>query len=238
MRPFSWILPGIVLAAVFAPWSPAEPPALIPPPPDTSWSVRAMVVEATTDEGLSPVYDRKRPGSAEHRCRFMNALQVFEGRVGRVRLDGMTIVLAGDLGRDLERTPYGTLVVVTDPLATDAQRKAAVTLVRAIYPIRWARVVTATAPLSLETVPGGFEIRAGSRGSLSVKMDKDAGGKPVVRHGLQYWNATRNEDFRLGRGTFSYRSDGVDVKRANGGGFMTRFEAEGRAIDGRVALDR
>lgn len=199
----------------------------IPPPPPKTWSLKANILEATTDGVLCPSYDGAF-ASPDHRCRFIAAYQVVEGRVGDVKLDGVKFVLAGDLGRDLSKMELSTLAVIWDNSVSEDQKRAIEGLIGRIYPVKWTRKIYSSAEVIREDRPDGEStVRAGTYGTLTLDPVKDEKGEVVVRRDLAYWSAARNDGFRMMRGAFAFRHDDLEFGSPDCAGFLSRIEAEG-----------
>ena len=199
----------------------------IPPPPPKTWALKANILEATTDGVLCPSYDGAF-ASPDHRCRFIAAYQVIEGRVGDVKLDGVKFVLAGDLGRDLSKMELSTLAVIWDDSVSEDQKRAIEGLIGRIYPVKWTRKVYSSAQVVREDrADGGSTVRAGTYGTLTLDPVKDEKGEPVVKRDPAYWNAARNDGFRMMSGSFAFKHDALEFGSPEGAGFASRIEAEG-----------
>jgi hypothetical protein len=75
-------------------------------------------------------------------CKFNNAIKIKEGHVGNVKLDGMKIWMAGDLGGDFTKG-FNSAVVTFEPSATKEQVDAVMTLVPKLYPGNWESAMAA-----------------------------------------------------------------------------------------------
>lgn len=220
------VLPAIAVLAVAA-GSLGRAEDDVPPPPEKTWRLKAEILEATTDDMLCPCYDAPLANPV-HRCRFVAAYRIVEGRVGDVSLDGAKFVLAGDLGRDLSTMEMSTLAVTWDNAVSDDQKKALEGLIGKIYPIKWRRKIYSSADIVREeSQDGGATVRMGAYGSLTLSPVKDEKGEPVIKADLKYWDAARNDGFRMMRGAFMFKQEALEFAQPEGAGFATRIEAEG-----------
>ncbi len=200
-----------------------------PIPVGTPWNLTADIVEASTDAKLCPCYDPMGKDRERHRCRFIMMMRIQEGAFGEVKLDGMKVALAGDLGRDLSGPSITTLVIVTEPGATKEQKEALDKLVREIYPLRWTRKVSASGILAFSSDSSGANGAMGQMGRISLTTVLDENGVPVVKRGLAWWNAQSNSGFTLATGTLSFKGAGEDFSQESCSGFSTHIEAKGVA---------
>lgn len=200
-----------------------DPIAVLP----KEWTLTADVVESTSDKGFCPSHDISVTDSAKHRCKFLCAIKVLEGSYGRVNLAGVRIVLAGDLGRSLDGMEMSSLAVTYDPSLTVDQKIAMADIVQTLIPLKWLKKTEGVAAITWESNDDALEVRVADRGQLVFEPENDSKGQPVVKSGHGWWGATKTGEMRMGRGTFAFKADGLDLKFSKVGAFRTRIEAKG-----------
>jgi hypothetical protein len=226
MNRFLVCFPAALVAGILA-WPSsgrADDPVSVAP---KVWTLKAEIVEATSDKDLCPSHDISVTDSAKHRCKFMCAIQILEGSYGKVNLAGVKIVLAGDQGRSLEGMEISSLAVTYDASLTVEQKLAMADIVQRLIPMKWVKRTEGVAVITWKASDDALEVRVADRGQLAFTPSKDEQGKPVLKSGLAWWNASKTDDMRKGLATFGFRGEGMDLNYSNVGAFRTRIEAKG-----------
>ncbi len=193
----------------------------------TEWTLKADIVEATSDRSLCPSHDVSAADSNKHRCKFFCAIRVIEGSYGRVDLAGLKVVLAGDIGRSLDGMELSTLVVTYAPNLSAEQKIAMADIVQQLIPLKWVKKKEVVAAIEWKSSDDGLVVSVADHGQLDFEQEKDPEGRPVAKSGLSWWTAVKTDDLRLGRATFGYKTDGMDLSYSRVGAFRTRVEAKG-----------
>lgn len=199
--------------------------------PRKAWNLSAEIVEASTDLKFCPCYDTAANDRNTHRCRFIAIMTIREGSLGDVKLDGMKIALAGDLGRDLSGVEMSTLVILTEPSASKEQKDAIDRLIRELYPMKWTKKVHKSGNIDFESDADGAKARLADMGTLGLTITKDENGVAVVRKGSSWWNARVNDGFKMATGYLTFRGEGLDYSQPSCSGFMAFIQAQGELLE-------
>jgi len=229
---------GLCLVAMLAAGCATQPPAAsakspayaaeVPAAAQADWSATIDDIEACSCPAFCQCYFAGEPAlheSAQHAmrfCKFNNAYRISSGHYGDTKLDGMKIWMAGDLGGDFSKGQMDWMVVRYEPSATPQQRQAAEAIIRQIYPVKWGSFTTgpdARMDWQINDDTGVAKLNDGKSAEIVLKQNRDAAGKPVVIHNVQYWAAPSNTGIRVMKNEVEAYRDGskpFEFKQTNG----------------------
>jgi hypothetical protein len=196
----------------------------------TDWAVTLDNIEACSCPAFCQCYFTGQPALHEgtgdahamRYCRFANAFRVAQGHYGDTKLDGMKFWMAGDLGADFSKGQMDWAVLRFEPSATPEQRKAAESIVHAIFPVKWNSFTTGAdgkIDWAINDDQAVAKLNDGKSAEIVLKQNRDASGKPVMIHNVQFWAAPKNSGVRVMKNEVEAYRDGdkpYEFKGTNG----------------------
>lgn len=174
------------------------------------WSLNATLIEACSCPMFCQCYFNPAPAShhggghgsttAEHFCRFNNAVKVNKGNYGSVKLDGAKFWIAGDLGGDFSKGQMDWAVLTFDPAVTKEQREGIMVIWGHLFLVKWNSFTMAKdAAMEWKFTKDRAEARLDGGKTAEVVLRRNPGmtDEPVVIKNLKYWSAPRNDGFVL-----------------------------------------
>jgi hypothetical protein len=192
-----------------------------------TWSIKADYIEACSCHLFCPCYFNSKPEGGHH-CEFNNAIKITDGHVGDVSVDGAKVWLSGNLGGDFSHGEMKGAVMTFDSAVTPKQQEAIKFLMGKIYPVKWAKMETAVAPILWERNGADAHAKLGAgEGDVVLKGVKGADGQQSVLNNVAYWGAQKNNGFQLAKSEHKYKGHGYDYKYKDRNGFMISVESAG-----------
>ncbi|MBI4548666.1 MAG: DUF1326 domain-containing protein [Ignavibacteriae bacterium] len=193
------------------------------------WNLKASYIEACSCELFCPCYFNTHPD--KEFCKFNMGVKIEKGNYGKVKLDGMKVWIAGDLGGDWSKGEMKTAIFTFEPSATQEQVNAAMKVFPQIYPAKWGSVV-ASDRAPIEWKIGGKTATAklgdGTNGSVDLAVVTGNDGKtPVVIKNLTYWGAKKNNGFVMAKSKHHYKGHDLDYSFEDANGFLIDIESSG-----------
>ncbi len=218
MKKFLFI-PFLVLISLALVWAQGKQSAKTP------WSFKASYIEACSCRMFCPCYFSTNPDG--HFCQFNNALQIKQGNLGNVKLDGMKVWLTGDLGDDFGDGTAEWLVFTFEPSATKEQIDAATKIIAKIYPVKWTVLGIDKKNILMEFGEKPYARLGNGEAEIKLDMIKDRAGKQVVVNNLNYFGPTSNKGFYLGYSNHHYEGHEKKFEHQHNNGFLIDLEAKG-----------
>jgi len=247
------LLPMLALAGC-AIGTPAPSPVATSPasaaraPVTATWDFNATIIEACSCPMFCQCYFNSRPAGIgccakpddpdlqKRFCRFNNALRVNHGSYDGTRLDGMKFWVAGDLGSDFSQGQMNWAILHFEPAATKEQRDAIVTILGALYPVKWSNF-TIGKDAAIEWQGGKdrsvARLDGGKMAEVVLKRNQGMSDDPIVIKNLKYWGAPRNEGFVLMANEVEAYRDGAKAYEFKGtNGFMITLDLTSKDVAG------
>jgi len=172
------------------------------PAPTTKpdFEITASYIEACSCDQFCPCYFGKATEHGnQHFCKFNNVLVVDKGHYKNVKLEGVKVWLAGDLGHEWTKGKADWLAVTFDPAVSKEQQAAMTDILFQLYPVKWDVKGVDTIPISWE-VKGDTARAALGNGKGEVILERWKGnnpGKEAVLSNVRYWAAQSNNGFQM-----------------------------------------
>jgi hypothetical protein len=191
------------------------------------WSLKASYIEACSCELFCPCYFNTHPD--KDYCKFNNVIKIEKGHYGNVKLDGMKLWMAGDLGGDFSKGEMKSVYFTFEPSATQEQVDAALKVFAKIYPAKFKDQGVDRAPIVWEKKGKTAHAKLGdgqAEVTLSVVTGND-GKSPVVIKNLTYWGAKKNNGFVMAKSKHHYKGHQLDYAFDDANGFLIELESSG-----------
>jgi hypothetical protein len=198
-------LPHVASAAVFALGSVAGFAAM-PGEQAPDWAFNATVIEACSCPMFCQCFFNDKPAGHhtqeghEHFCRGNLAWKINNGHHGKVKLDGVTFWLAGDLGADL-RSGQGEWAVLTHQASTTPEQRQAVRVfLERVFPLKWKSYAEAEGVIDTwrrDDDTAVATLDGGKTAEIRLKRFPGMTSEPIVIRNLPYVAAPRNDGFAL-----------------------------------------
>lgn len=216
--------------------TPAPAPAGETSAAAANWDFNATIIEACSCPMFCQCYFNSRPAGvgccskpddpelAKRFCKFNNAFRVNRGSCDGTKLDGMKFWIGGDLGSDFSQGQMQWAILHFEPSATKAQRDAIVTVLTALYPVKWQNF-TIGKDAAMEWQGGKdksvAKLDGGKMAEVVLKRNQGMTDDHIVMHNLKYWGAPRNEGFLMMANEIEAYRDGPKSYEFQGtNGFM------------------
>jgi hypothetical protein len=171
------------------------------------WAMNATAIEACSCPMFCQCYFNTQPAAhhqhgadSKHFCRANIAYKVNKGNHGTVKLDGAKFWIASDLGPDFSKGQMDWAVVTFDKATTKEQRDALVTIVGALFPVKWNSLTTAEADIDnwkFDKNTAYATMDGGKTAEIRLKRAQGMTDEPIVIKNLTYWGAPRHDGFVL-----------------------------------------
>jgi hypothetical protein len=171
------------------------------------WAMNATAIEACSCPMFCQCYFNTKPAAhhqhgadSKHFCRANLAYKVNKGHHGTVKLDGAKFWIASDLGPDFSTGQMDWAVVTFDKATTKEQRDALVTIVGALFPVKWNSLTTAEADIDnwkFDKNTAYATMDGGKTAEIRLKRAQGMTDEPIVIKNLTYWGAPRHDGFVL-----------------------------------------
>jgi hypothetical protein len=171
------------------------------------WAMNATAIEACSCPMFCQCYFNTQPAAhhqhgadSKHFCRANLAYKVNKGHHGTVKLDGAKFWIATDLGPDFSTGQMDWAVVTFDKATTKEQRDALVTIVGALFPVKWNSLTTAEADIDnwkFDKNTAYATMDGGKTAEIRLKRFQGMTDEPIVIKNLTYWGAPRHDGFVL-----------------------------------------
>jgi hypothetical protein len=195
---------------------------------EQEWSIKASYIEACSCELFCPCYFNTSPD--KDFCKFNNAIKINVGHVGNVKLDGMKIWMAGDLGADFTKG-FNSAVVTFEPSATKDQVDAVMTIVPKLYPGKWESAMAAPDRKAIvweKKGNNGYAKLGDGDGEVTLTGVVGNDGKSLVKiNNLTYWGAKKNNGFILAKSKHHFKGQDLDYEFEDANGFFIDIESSG-----------
>jgi hypothetical protein len=233
---------AVSLCCVLAAQSPVEKPGGQKEP---DWWFKATNIEACSCTMFCPCYFTASPvpadgqapkdhsGHGSHAaegeafCRFNNAFRINAGQWGTTRLDGLKFWMAGDLGGHFA-DGFTWAVLTFEPSATPKQREAVKAIIRHVFGGSWKRFADgndAAIEWSLDKDRAAARLDEGNAAEVRLKRNQGMTEDFIVIHNLKFWNAPRNDGFKLMQNQLQAWRVGEDAFETRGtNGFVVTIE--------------
>lgn len=191
------------------------------------WSLKASYIEACSCELFCPCYFNTHPD--KDYCKFNNVIKIEKGHYGNVKLDGMKLWMAGDLGGDFSKGELKSVYFTFEPSASQEQVDAALKVFAKIYPAKFMDQGVDRAPIVWEKKGKTAYAKLGAgqaEVTLSVVTGND-GKSPVVIKNLTYWGAKKNNGFVMAKSKHHYKGHQLDYAFDDANGFLIELESSG-----------
>jgi hypothetical protein len=191
------------------------------------WSLKASYIEACSCDLFCACYFNTHPD--KDYCKFNNAIKIEKGHYGNVKLDGMKLWMAGDLGGDFSKGEMKSVYFTFEPSATQEQVDAALKVFAMIYPAKFMDQGVDRAPIVWEKKGKTAYAKLGdgqAEVTLSVVTGND-GRSPVVIKNLTYWGAKKNNGFVMAKSKHHYKGHQLDYAFEDANGFLIELESSG-----------
>ena len=192
------------------------------------WSLKASYIEGCSCDLFCPCYFNTHP--EKDYCKFDMGMKIEKGNYGKVRLDGMKVWIAGDLGGDWSKGEMKSAYFTFEPSASQEQVDAAMKVFPHIYPAKWGAVVASDrAPIVWEKKAKTAYAKLGDgQGEVKLSVVTGNDGKtPVVIRNLTYWGAQKNNGFVMAKSTHHYKGHQLDYAFDDANGFLIEIESSG-----------
>jgi hypothetical protein len=244
MRKILFLLCALLVSAM--PWS-----ALAADNATKDWKIKTTIIEACSCPMFCQCYFNDEPaggeghmhgdmasmdhGAAGHFCKFNNAFQVDKGTYGKVKLDGAKFWVAGDLGSEFSDGQMDWAVLTFDPSVTPEQREGIMTILGAVYPVKWQEFTVAPdAKMEWSYNKNRAVAKLDDGKTAEVVLNRgdycntDA---PVVINNLKYWGVPRNSGFVLMKNEVeAYRAGDKAFEYTGTNGFMITFDMTSKDV--------
>ena len=171
---------------------------------------------------------------AEHYCRANLVLKVDKGYYKNTKLDGAKIWIATDLGSEWSTGKDSWAVLNFDPSVTAEQKAALSDIIGQLYPFQWQKFDVDTQGFTWNVdEKAGIAHAKMNNGKGEVVLEKSKGddpGREIVMQNLKYWQAQKNDGFRMWKSKHE-EFEGKDHKFSYDGtnGFLITIHFSGNA---------
>lgn len=191
-----------------------------------TWSVKADYIEACSCNLFCECYFNMHP-DGEMFCEFNNAINIRQGHVGDVKLDGKKFWMSGDLGSDFSK-PAKLAIITFEPGTTQAEKDAIMTLVTKLYPLPGIeKLHMDEQPITWERKGLNGYAKLGDKAEIKLEGVAGPSGGIVVVNNLKYWGADKNSGFELAKSTHWYKGFDANYKHEGKNGFFISLESSG-----------
>lgn len=204
------------------------------------FDMTATYIEACSCDMFCPCYFNPRSTvhhgehMAEHYCRANLVLKVDKGYYKNTKLDGAKVWIATDLGSEWSSGKDSWAVVNFDPGITAEQKTALGDIISQLYPFKWEKFDTDTQGFlwDIDEKSGTAHAKM-NNGKAEVVLEKYKGddpGREIVMQNLKYWQAQKNDGFRMWKSKHE-EFEGKDHKFSYDGtnGFLITIHFSGMA---------
>ena len=210
------------------------------------WAMNATAIEACSCPMFCQCYFNTKPAAhhqhgadSTHFCRANLAYKVNKGNHGTVKLDGAKFWIATDLGPDFSTGQMDWAVVTFDKATTKEQRDALVTIVGALFPVKWNSLTTAEADIDnwkFDKDSAYATMDGGKTAEIRLKRFQGMTDEPVVIRNLTYWGAPRHDGFVLMPNEVeAYRVGPKAFEHKGTNGFMITVDINSKDVAARKA---
>ena len=238
MRRFSSLFVVLCLVAATAAISFGRPQEKKDAKPD--FDMTATYIEACSCDMFCPCYFN--PHSTvhhgehmeEHYCRANLVLKVDKGHYKNTKLDGAKVWIATDLGSEWSTGKDSWAVVNFDPSVTADQKAALGDIIGQLYPFKWQKFDADTQGFTWDIDEKSGVARAKmDNGKAEVVLEKFKGDDPskeIVMQNLKYWEAQKNDGFRMWKSKHeSFDGKGHKFSYEGTNGFLITIHFSGMA---------
>ncbi len=219
-----------------APEQAAVAPATPQPPAGADFHLTASYIEACSCDMFCPCYfnQHAKQHGDKHFCEFNMGIKVDNGQYKDVKLDGVKVWLAGDLGDEWAKGKAKWLAVYFDPAVTEAQRTAMSDILFQLYPMEWNILGVETQPIywNVDKTAGVATARLGN-GEGEIILERSPGQDPskdIAMTNLKYWKAQSNEGFLMWKNRrHYYLGHGKKLDYSGTNGFLVTIHFYGNA---------
>jgi hypothetical protein len=206
------------------------------------WHMNASIIEACSCPMFCQCYFNQQPsghaghggmGSADHFCKFNNAIKVNKGHYGDTKLDGVLFWVAGDLGGDFSQGKMDWAVLTFDKASTPAQREAIKAITAKVYPVTWNSFTTDEGSMTWDEKTGVALLDGGKSAEvrLTRKVNANDTTKPTVMQNLKYWGTPRNDGFvMMPNEVEAYRKGPKAFEYKGTNGFFITFDISSKDV--------
>jgi hypothetical protein len=204
------------------------------------FDITATYIESCSCDMFCPCYFNTQPthhGSAGHYCRANLVMKVDKGHYKDVKLDGVKLWIANDLGGDFTKGKGEWFALIYDPSVTKPQQAAMRDIFFQLYALHQKSrdLGSDTAPIEwkIDTASGMAVARLGGKYKGETTLKRWGGDDPkkeVVINNLKYWGAQSNSGFRMWKAERNY-FEGFGQKYDTRGtnGFLITIRFSGKA---------
>jgi hypothetical protein len=201
------------------------------------YEVTASYIEACSCDMFCPCYFNEHPtGHGEkHFCEAALVMKVDRGHYKDVKLDGVKVWIATDLGPHFGSGKGDWLAITFDEKVSEAQRTAMLDIIPQLYPLEFEVLGVDTAPIEwrIDEAKGEAVARIGDGSKAEVVLERWKGPDPTketVVTNLAYWAADSNTGFRLWKNKrHHYNHFGKKFEYSGTNGFLITINHSGKA---------
>lgn len=200
------------------------------------FQITASYIEACSCTMFCPCYFNTQPTQHgdKHLCEANLVMKVDKGYYKDVKLDGVKVWIATDLGHDFGMGKGDWLALTFDSSVSEAQRKAMMDILPQLYPLEFKILGADTAAIewNIDTAKGVAMARLAD-GKGEVILNRWAGNDPKkesVLSNVKYWAAQSNDGFRMWKNQkHTYNNHGKKFEYAGTNGFLVTIHFSGQA---------
>lgn len=205
-------------------------------PAGKDFQITASYIEACSCTMFCPCYFNPHPtGHGEkHFCEAALVMKVDKGNYKDVKLDGVKVWIATDLGSNFGSGKGEWLALTFDTAVTEAQRNAMMDILTQLYPLEFKFLGADSLPIewNVNERTGVATARLGG-GKAEVILDRwkgADGSKESVLHNVQYFAAQSNDGFRMWKNRrLYYNHHGKQFEHKDSNGFLITIHFSGQA---------
>ena len=205
------------------------------------FNITASYIEACSCDMFCPCYfnphSTHKGADGNYFCEANLVMKVDKGYYKNVKLDGVKVWIATDLGHEWAEGKLSWLGLTFDSSVTEAQRNAMVDILPQLYAPNFKLVGVDSAPIEwkIDEAKGVATARLPD-GKGEVILDRwkgPDGKKESVLNNVKYFNAQSNTGFRMWKTRqHSYNNHGKKFAYAGTNGFLITLNFYGQAKQG------
>lgn len=211
------------------------------------FDITASYIEACSCDMFCPCYfnthsthhsdEHNQPA---HYCRANLVLKVDQGHYKDIKLNGAKVWIATDLGSEWSTGKDSWAVLNYDPALSGDQKAAMKDIIAQLYPFKWQQFDEDTQGFTWNIDEKTGVARAkmdNGKGEVVLQRYKgDDPGREIVMQNLKYWQAQKNDGFRMWKNEHeSFDGKGHKFSYEGTNGFLITIHFSGQATGAKAA---
>ncbi len=194
-------------------------------PKEEPWSAKVTVLDVCSCNLLCPCLFNTHPD--KDFCKYNTVVKFEKGNYGKVKLDGMKVWMAGDMGADFSNGEMKSMYMAFEPAATEEQVDAAMKVLAHVLPGKAKDTGMERAPILWERKGKTIHAKLGEgQGEVTLNLLTGKDGKnPVTLTNFAMGSERKNSGLMLGRSTHHYKGHNLDYAYEGTNGVLVTVES-------------